>query len=74
MPDDVTVDVEVEVEVDRDELEVERDDAETIEATYEAGGIEIEVEAEVETYGVSDDESEAGDETGAGETGHDDYE
>ena len=67
MSRDVTVDVEVEVEVDSDELEIERDDAELIEATYEANGIEIEVEAEVETYGSPD--SDGGD-----EGSHEDFE
>ncbi|MFC7187636.1 hypothetical protein [Halorubrum yunnanense] len=51
MSEDVTVDVEVEVEVDSDELEIERDDAELVEASYEAGGVEIEIEAQVETHG-----------------------
>ncbi|ELZ42831.1 hypothetical protein C471_02525 [Halorubrum saccharovorum DSM 1137] len=63
MSDDVTVDVEVEVEVDSDELRIERDDAEVIEATYEANGVEIEVEAEVEVEAESDAEDH-GDETG----------
>ncbi|WP_096396001.1 hypothetical protein [Halorubrum trapanicum] len=74
MSDDVTVDVEVEVEVDRDELEIERDDAELIEATYEANGIEIEVEAEVETHGGPDDEHGAGDESEEDESGYEDFE
>ncbi|MDZ5809796.1 hypothetical protein U4E84_00305 [Halorubrum sp. AD140] len=54
MPEDVTVDVEVDVEVDSDELEIERDDAELVEASYEAGGVEIHIEAEVETHGGDD--------------------
>ena len=65
MPDEVTVDVEVEVEVDRDELEIERGDAEVIEASYEANGVEIEVEAVVETRGAGGDANgEAGGDDG----------
>ena len=63
MDDDIAVDVEVEVEVDTDELEIERDDAELVEASYEAGGIEIDVEAEVETHGRAADTGGSDDET-----------
>jgi hypothetical protein len=57
MSEDITVDVEV--EVDSDELEIERDDAELVEASYEAGGIEIGVEAQVETHGGGGADGEA---------------
>ncbi|MES3160425.1 MAG: hypothetical protein PPP55_02510 [Halorubrum sp.] len=69
---DVTVDVEVEVEVDTDELEIERDDATLVEATYEANGVELAVEAEVKV----DDEShgETDDATSDEPTGHEEYE
>ena len=61
--------MEVEVEVDSDELEIERDDAELVEASYEAGGVEIDIEAEVESHG-SDDEGH--EERDHGEHGHED--
>ena len=71
MSEDVTVDVEVEVEVDRDELAIERDDAELIEASYEAGGVEIEIEAAVEAHDGDADESDEVTEAGGDAQGED---
>ena len=66
-------DIAVEVEVDSDELEIECDGAELVEAGYEAGGIEIEVEAEVETHG-SGHEGDSGHDDENLDSGHDDGE
>lgn len=58
MPDtELTVDLEVEVEVDSEELEVELDDRRGFEAELDAGGLLVEIEAEVERREDSGEES-----------------